>query len=69
MIKKRAVLHDILGVNIGYQNLGLHSIKQEISNTTRCLETGFYLLTSREICVLLGYYAAISGKKLPLLAA
>jgi hypothetical protein len=34
------------GVNIGYQNLGspLHE-KQEISNTARCLEITFNMLT------------------------
>ena len=34
------------GINSGYQNLGspLHQ-KQEISNTARCLETAFYILT------------------------
>jgi hypothetical protein len=43
---KRVIVQNKHGVNILHQNLGspLHQ-KQEITNTGRCLETTFYILT------------------------
>jgi hypothetical protein len=64
MIKTQAVQHDHSWSERRVSNVWVCiPSKQEISNIARCSETEFYIVTSHENYALLGYYAAINGKK------
>jgi hypothetical protein len=62
MIKTQAVQHDHSWIEHRVSKpWDCKPSKLNISNSTRCLETDFCILTSRDNCALVGYCAKISG--------